>query len=97
MKIDKRVLSFFSYFQRYNVEFDKLIKKVRSIAVASRSKLWVYCRSLSGIAASNSNGVMDISVLSFMCCVGSGLCVWVISSRGVLPNVACRFVIAKPQ
>ena len=48
------------------------------IPLAARSKVWVCGRSLPGIGASNSAGVMDVSC---ECCVllGRGLCVGLIA------------------
>ena len=38
------------------------------MTVASRSREWVCSRSLAGIAGSNPAGVMDVSLLSVVCC-----------------------------
>ena len=39
-----------------------------SIPVAVRSKASVFSRSLTGIVGSNPAGVMDVSVVSVVCC-----------------------------
>jgi hypothetical protein len=38
------------------------------ILVFARLKAWVYGRSLSGIAGSNSTGDMDVCLVNVMCC-----------------------------
>jgi len=40
-----------------------LEKRIESIPVVARSKAWVCCRSLAGIAGSNPNGEMDVFLL----------------------------------
>jgi len=37
------------------------------VPVATRSKAWVCCRSLVGLAGSNLSDVMSVSVVSVMC------------------------------
>ena len=46
------------------------------LPVAAQSKVWACCRSVAGIAGSNSAGVMDVCLLCVVCCVlsGRGLC-----------------------
>ena len=38
------------------------------IPVAARSKAWVYGHSFVGIAVSNPAGVMDVFLMSVVCC-----------------------------
>ena len=60
--------------------------------MVERSKEWVCCRSLAGIAGSNSaGGKMSVSC---ECCVlsGTGLCEGPINR----PTVVCLSVIVKP-
>jgi len=44
------------------------IKARMPIPAAARSKAWVYCRSLAGIAVSNPARGMDVSLVSVVCC-----------------------------
>jgi len=64
--------------------------KVIPIPVAVRSKTWVCSRSLAGIAGSNSDSGMDLSLVSVVWCqVERPLRKAYHSSTGVLPSLIC--------
>jgi hypothetical protein len=49
--------------RRWEIILIWILKKYEKIAVAVRSKAWVYGRSLAGIAGSNPTGGMDVCLL----------------------------------
>ena len=67
-----------------------------AIPLATRSKAWVYGRSVAGMAGSNPAGS---TVVSFECCVlsGRGLLRADHSPRAVLPSVVRLSIIVKPE
>jgi len=71
----------------------------QSIPVAARSKVWVYGRSLAGIAGSNTaGGVHGLSSVSVLCCQAEiSLRRTEYSSRKVLLSVVFLSVIENPH
>jgi hypothetical protein len=62
----------------------------RPIPMAVPTKVWVWGRSLAGIAGSNAAGVVDVCLLWVLCVVRlKFLRRPYHSSRGVLPSVVC--------
>jgi hypothetical protein len=63
-----------------------------------RTKAWVCCRSLAGIAGSNPAGGMYVCLLCLLCVVKKrSLRRADHSSRGVLSSAVCLSVIVKSQ
>jgi len=67
------------------------------ILAAARSKVWVFSRSLAGIAHSNPAGDMDVCLLRVLCVVRQKFLRRADHlSRAVVPSV-CVCAIAEPQ
>jgi hypothetical protein len=68
------------------------------IPVVSKSKPWVYSRSLTATGVSNPTGGMDVCFLWVLCVVRyRSLQLADHLPRGVLPSVVCLNLISKPQ